>query len=341
MQRIESVDELEDVLSEPTPGLIQDMKRITGDIIVLGAGGKMGPGLARMARRASDAAGTKRRIIGVSRFADPAARHGLNAADVETVSCDLMEPGAVAGLPDAPNVVYMAGTKFGTTGAESATWAQNAYLPGIICARYKGNRITAFSSGNVYPFTKLASGGSVETDEPGPRGEYAWSVLGRERVIQFFSARDATPALLLRLNYSCELRYGVLVDIARRVHEGTPVGLDMGYFNVIWQRDANAVALRSLLHARSPAAILNITGAEVLSVREVAEELARRMGKTVTFSGSESADALLNNSSKAFGLFGKPLTGSAEMMDLVADWVARGGASIGKPTHFDARDGKF
>ncbi len=294
-----------------------------------------------MARRASDAAGTRRRIIAVSRFSDPAALQGLKAAGVETISCDLMEQGAAAKLPDAPNVVSMAGTKFGTTGAESATWAQNAYLPGVICMRYRGSRITVFSSGNVYPFTKPASGGCVETDEPGPRGEYAWSVLGRERVIQYFGARDATPALLLRLNYSCELRYGVLVDIARRVHEGKPVGLAMGYFNVIWQRDANAFALRSLLEARSPAAILNITGAEVLSVREVAGALARRMGKTVTFSGSESPDALLSNSSKAFGLFGKPMTGAAEMIDLVADWVARGGASIGKPTHFDARDGKF
>jgi nucleoside-diphosphate-sugar epimerase len=341
MPRITSIEELEDVLSEPTPGLIQDMKRLAGDIVVLGAGGKMGPGLARMAKRASDAAGTPRRIVAVSRFSDPAALEGLSAAGVETVSCDLMDQGAVGRLPDAPNVVYMAGTKFGTKGAEAATWAQNAYLPGIVCGRYRGSRITAFSSGNVYSFTEPGSGGSVETDEPGPRGEYAWSVLGRERVIQFFSARDVTPALLLRLNYACELRYGVLVDIARRVHEGKPVRLDMGSFNVIWQRDANAVALQSLREARSPAAVLNITGPEVLSVREVALELAKRMGRPVAFTGAEAPDALLNNAAKAFGLFGRPLTGAAEMMDLVADWVSRGGASLGKPTHFDSRDGTF
>jgi nucleoside-diphosphate-sugar epimerase len=260
---------------------------------------------------------------------------------VETVSCDLMDPGALDRLPDAPNIVYMAGTKFGTTGAEAMTWAQNAYLPGLVCARYRKCRITAFSSGNVYPFSSPAAGGSVETDAPGPKGEYAWSVLGRERVMQYFSERDGTPVLLLRLNYSCELRYGVIVDIAKRIHEGAPVGVDMGWFNVIWQRDANAVALQSLSQARSPAAILNITGPEVLSVREVATELGRRLGKPVTFTGREAPDALLNNSTKAFSLFGRPSTGIPVMLDLIADWVSHGGASIGKPTHFDSRDGKF
>ena len=341
MQHQGTVADLEESLSEPTPGLVRFMKALSGDILVLGAGGKMGPGVARMAKRASDAAGTTRRIIAVSRFSDPAALQGLEASGVETASCDLMDRGALDRLPDAPNVVYMAGTKFGTTGAEAATWALNACLPGNICARYAASRITAFSSGNVYPFTSPSSGGSVETDQPGPRGEYAWSVLGRERVMQYFSVRQGTPVLLLRLNYSCELRYGVLVDIARRIHEGAPVGLDMGYFNVIWQRDANAMALQSLSEARSPAAILNLTGPEILSVREIAAELGRRMGKSVAYSGTESPDALLNNASRAFTLYGMPLTGTAEMLDLVAGWVSRGGASIGKPTHFDARDGEF
>ena len=317
------------------------MEKLQGDLVVLGAGGKMGPGLARMAKRASDAAGVHRRVIAVSRFSDPAARQGLQAAGVETVSCDLMNPSALRLLPNAPNVIFMAGTKFGTTGAEAATWAQNAYLPGLVCERYRGSRITAFSSGNVYPFTSPLAGGSVESDTPGPRGEYAWSVLGRERVMQFFSSRDSTPTLLLRLNYSCELRYGVLVDIARRILEGTPVSVDMGYFNVIWQRDANAMALQSLALARSPAAVLNLTGPEVLLVREVAAELGKRMQKPVRLTGTEAPDALLNNASQAFSLFGRPITGIGEMMDLVADWVSRGGANIGKPTHFDARDGRF
>jgi nucleoside-diphosphate-sugar epimerase len=339
--RIESVEKLEQVLSEPTPGLVQGMTSFPGDIIILGAGGKMGPSLARMARSAANAAGDRRRVIAVSRFSDPVALRGLKDAGVETISCDLMDRDAVARLPDAPNVIFMAGTKFGTTGAEAMTWAQNAYLPGLVCARYRQSRITAFSSGNVYPFTSPSSGGSVETDAPSPKGEYAWSVLGRERVMQFFSERDGTPVLLLRLNYSCELRYGVVADIARRVHEQAPVGVDMGYFNVIWQRDANAIALQSLSQARSPAAILNITGPEILSVREVATELGKRMGRPVTFTGRESPDALLNNASKAFALFGKPATGIIEILDLVADWVSRGGASIGKPTHFEARDGRF
>jgi nucleoside-diphosphate-sugar epimerase len=336
-----TVEELESALSEPTPGLVQGMKDIPGDIIILGAGGKMGPSLARMARRAADASGDRRRVVAVSRFSDPAVLRGLKDAGVETVSCDLMDAGAVSRLPDAPNVVYMAGTKFGTTGAEATTWAQNAYLPGLVCERYRKSRITAFSSGNVYPFTSPASGGSVETDAPGPKGEYAWSVLGRERVMEYFSQRDGTPVLLLRLNYSCELRYGVLVDIARRIYEGAAVGLDMGHFNVIWQRDADAVALQSLSQARSPAAVLNITGPEVLSVRDVGAELGRRLGKRVTFTGREASDALLNNATKAFSLFGKPSTGIPAMLDLIADWVSHGGASIGKPTHFDSRDGKF
>jgi nucleoside-diphosphate-sugar epimerase len=340
-KRIGTVEELEDALSTPTAGLVAGMKDLAGDIIVLGAGGKMGPGLARMAKRAADAAGTKRRVVAVSRFSDPAARAGLETAGVEVIPCDLMAPGAVDALPDAPNVIYMAGTKFGTTGAEAATWAQNAYLPGLVCERYKASRIVAFSSGNVYPFSAPTSGGAVETDAASPRGEYAWSVLGRERVVQFFSARNGTPSLLLRLNYSCELRYGVIVDIARRIHEGKPVGVDMGFFNVIWQRDANAVALQSLSQARSPAAILNITGPETLSVRDVAAKLGTLMGRGVSFTGTEAPDALLNNSRRAFQLFGKPETGAEEIMQLVADWVARGGASIGKPTHFDARDGKF
>ncbi len=339
--RIASTEQLEDVLSQPTPGLIEGIKDTPGDIIILGAGGKMGPSLARMARRACDAAGDRRRVIAVSRFSSPAVLKGMNEAGVETISCDLMDQDAVARLPDAPNVVYMAGTKFGTTGAEAMTWAENAWLPGIVCARYREGRIAAFSSGNVYAFTTPSSGGSVETDLPSPRGEYAWSVLARERVMQYFSERNGTPVLLLRLNYACELRYGVIVDIARRVQEGTPVGVDMGWFNVIWQRDANEAALRSLSLARSPAAVLNIAGPETLSVREVAAELGKRMARTVSFTGRESADALLSNASKAFALFGKPPTKIHALLDLVADWVAHGGASLGKPTHFDSRDGKF
>jgi nucleoside-diphosphate-sugar epimerase len=338
---IASIPELENALSEPAAGLAEGMRATPGDIVVLGAGGKMGPSLARMARRASDAGGDDRRVFAVSRFSNPAVLRGLQEAGVETVCCDLMDEDAVRRLPDAPNVVYMAGTKFGTTGAEPLTWAENAWLPGIVSARYRGSRITVFSSGNVYAFTPPSSGGSVETDPPSPRGEYAWSVLARERVMQYFGERSGTPLLLLRLNYACELRYGVIVDIARRVWEGAPVAVDMGWFNVIWQRDANAVALNSLALARSPAAILNVTGPETLSVREVAAELGKRLGRQVSFTGQESGDGLLSNASKAAALFGKPPVGISAMLDMVADWVAHGGASLGKPTHFEARDGRF
>ncbi len=341
MQEMRSVDQLEDALSEPTGPLVQSLSELDGDILVLGAGGKMGPTLARMASRALHAAGLKRRVLAVSRFTDSAARSRLEAAGVQTIACDLLDEAALRALPDAPNVIYMAGMKFGTTGNEPMTWAQNAYLPGVVVRRYRGSRMVVFSSGNVYGLTPVARGGSVETDQPRPEGEYAWSVLARERIVQYASSRDGTRAVLLRLNYACELRYGVLVDIARQVFDDSPVGLAMGSFNVIWQGDANAMALRALALAASPPMVLNLTGPEVLSVREVAQRFGALLDRKVTYTGQESADALLSNAGRAFQLLGRPGIDAERLMERVAAWVESGGASLGKPTHFESRDGRF
>lgn len=338
---ITDIDGLEDALSEPTPGVIESLGRLKGDIVVLGAGGKMGPSLARMAMRASDAAGAARKVIAVSRFSNPEAVRRLKAAGVEIVPCDLLDEAGLARLPDAPNVVYMAGMKFGATGNEPLTWVQNAFLPGLVCRRYRQSRIAAFSSGNVYGLASIASGGSRETDPTDPVGEYAWSVQGRERMFQHFSATGGTPVTLIRLNYACELRYGVLVDIARKVHAGQPVNVAMGCFNIVWQGDANAMALQCLELATCPALVLNVTGPWIVKVREAAARFGTLMGKRVKLEGEEAPDALLANAAAAGELFGPPTVGLDELVERIADWVARGGASLGKPTHFESRDGKF
>jgi nucleoside-diphosphate-sugar epimerase len=340
-KRIATVDALEDALSEPTPGVVESMKRLDGDILVLGAGGKMGPSLACMARRACDAAGVSRTVIAVSRFSNGAARERLTAAGVETVACDLLDEAGLAALPDAPNVVYMSGMKFGSTGNEPLTWVQNAFVPGLVCRKYRKSRIAAFSSGNVYGLVPVASGGSRETDPTDPVGEYAWSVLGRERMFQHFSAAFGTPVTLIRLNYACELRYGVLVDIARKVAAGKPVSVDMGSFNIVWQGDANARALQCLELACSPALVLNVTGPWIVRVREAAARFGEIMGKKVKLEGREAPDALLGNAAAAEELFGPPSVTLEEMIEAIADWVMQGGESLGKPTHFESRDGRF
>ena len=340
-QRIPDIDALDERLSEPTPGVIQALTRLPGDIVILGAGGKMGPSLARMARRAADAAGGRRRVIAVSRYSDRTAEARLRSWGVETISCDLLDDAQVQALPEAPLVVYMAGMKFGTTGNEPQTWALNAFLPGVVCRRYRRSRIMAFSSGNIYGMVPLSSGGSRESDAPGPVGEYAWSVLARERVFQHFCASSSIPTLLLRLNYACEMRYGVVVDIARCIAAGQPVSLSIAWLNTIWQRDANAMALQALEHTAVPARILNLTGPETLRVRDVATRLGQLMRAPVTFEGAESDAALLNNAGAALDLFGPPSVGADLLLEMVADWVSRGGESLGKPTHFGSTDGRF
>jgi nucleoside-diphosphate-sugar epimerase len=317
------------------------MRRLAGDVIVLGAGGKMGPSLAKLARRASDAAGTTRRVIAVSRFSSSEARDELENSGVETVSCDLLDRDDVAKLPDCENVLFLAGRKFGSSGRSDLTWAMNTVVPANAAYRYRRSRIVAFSTGNVYPFVSAASGGSIETDEVQPRGEYAQSCLGRERVFEFFSNEYGTKCLIFRLNYAVDLRYGVLVDIARKVYDGQPVDLTVAYFNTIWQGDANSYALRCLELCESPPRTLNVTGAEIISVREAAEFYARRFQREVVFRGEESGEALLNNSTLCRQLLGEPEVKLEELMEWVARWVEVGGKSLNKPTKFEVSDGKF
>lgn len=338
---IESIDQLEDALSEPTPGAIEAMRRLEGDILMLGVAGKMGPTLARMAWRASALAGKPRRVIGVSRFSIQAREAELQSHGIETIRCDLLDESAVNHLPDVPNVIFLAGMKFGSTGRESLTWAMNSYLPAIVCKKFARSRIVAFSTGNIYGLVPANGSGSVETDEPNPPGEYAMSCVGRERIFEHFSRTLKIPTVLVRLNYAGELRYGVLVDLARQILEGRSVDLGMGWFNTIWQADANAIALQCFDHASSPPLLLNLTGPEKLNVRETCEQLARQMGKKVSFTGEEKPAAFLNNSNRAFELFGKPRVGADELIARVAGWVKHGGAVLGKPTHFESRDGKF
>jgi nucleoside-diphosphate-sugar epimerase len=338
---IKTIEELEDILSEPTPDVIETLGRLKGDIMVLGAGGKMGPTLTKMAKRASDAAGVKRRVIAASIFPSTPDKLGLQAAGIETIDCDFLDPDQLNALPDAPNVVFMVGMKFGSSGAEGLTWAINAFLPGTIAMKYRNSRIVAFSSGNIYQFTPTNSGGSSETDPIGPIGEYAMSVLGRERVLTHFSSSLNIAVSLIRLNYAIELRYGVLVDIARKVFTGEPVDVSNGYVNVIWQADANAMTLQAFDRAASPPFVVNVSGPEILSVREVAKQYGELMGKEPIIEGKESPDALLSNGSLGYKLYGKPKVTARQMMEWIADWVSRGGESIGKPTHFETRNGKF
>ena len=336
-----SLEELEERLSRPTPAVIDLMRDLSGDIIVLGAAGKMGPSLTRMAKRASDEAGTSRRVIAVSRFSTPGSAVAFEQHGIETIAVDLLAANAVAYLPHAPNVFHMAGMKFGATGQEPLTWAMNAWLPGLVCERFRRSRIAAFSTGNVYGLVPVEHGGSKEEDALNPAGEYAMSCLGRERIFEHFSLTHGTPVSLIRLNYACDLRYGVLVDIARKVWNDEPVDVTMGYFNTIWQGDANALSLLSLGKAQSPAWTVNLTGTATLEVREVAKRFGEMFGKPVQIEGQEAPDALLSNPYRSFIDLGVPFIRDEELVEWVASWVSRGGESLGKPTHFESRDGKF
>jgi nucleoside-diphosphate-sugar epimerase len=339
--KIETVQQLEEMMSRPSQADIAAMCDIDGDVIILGVGGKMGPTLAQLIRRSADAAGKRVRVIGVARFTDKAVPDALRTHGIEPIACDLLEQDELEKLPDAENVIFMAARKFGTTGAEHLTWAINTQLPTLVARRYRNSRIVCFSSGNVYPLVPATQGGATERTPTAPQGEYAQSVLGRERVFEHASNRWGTKVVLLRLNYAIDLRYGVLVDIARSVFERRPVDLRMPLVNVIWQGDANSVCLRSMAHCSSPPLILNLTGPETLSTRWIAEQFAERFGLEASFTGQESNYALLNNAAKCHRLFGYPTVTPEEMIDWIADWIAEGGTLSNKPTHFQAQDGKF
>jgi nucleoside-diphosphate-sugar epimerase len=334
-------EELEERHSRPTPAVVDELSQVKGDIIVLGAGGKMGPSLARMAERALRQSGSRSHVIAVARFSSARSRESVERAGVRTISCDLLDRAAVGTLPDAAGLIFMAGTKFGTSGAEAATWATNCHLAGLVAERYPRAPTVVFSSGNVYPLVPVTSGGAMEETRPAPVGEYAQSVLGRERIFEFFSRRHGTPVTILRLNYAVELRYGILLDVASKVRRGEPIDLRMGYVNVIWQGDANAVALRCLSLADSPPVVLNVTGAETISVRRLAERFAQRFGCAPRFCGEEAEDALLSNADRARQRFGPYAVSLDTAIEWVARWIETGGPRLAKPTHFERRDGSF
>ncbi|MCC6492712.1 MAG: NAD-dependent epimerase/dehydratase family protein [Pirellulales bacterium] len=336
------VAQLEHALSEPSDELIRVLSRIEGDMIVLGVGGKMGPSLARMIRRAFDAAGSSRRVIGVSRFSNASLAAALRSDGVETIEGDLLSGSFVRSLPRVENVFYLVGMKFGTVSDAAQTWASNTYLAGLVADHFRESRIAALSTGNVYGMVPIDAGrGSVETDPPAPTGEYAMSVLGRERVFEHFSRALRTPISIVRLNYATEFRYGVLVDLAKKVRRGEPISLTMGYFNAIWQRDACEMIVRSLEYANSPPLILNVTGVERLSCRRVCERFGELLDKDVRFMGVESETALLSDPGLAVSLFGPPLTPVDEIIAGTAQWISRGGETWNKPTQFEVRDGKY
>lgn len=337
MNGFADIDALDAFMASPNPGLVADLAAAPGDILILGVAGKMGPTLARLARNAAP----DRRIIGVARFTEPGLRAKLDAHGIETIATDLLDRSAVEALPRAPNVMFMAGMKFGASGNQPLTWAMNTYVPALVADTFRRSRIVAFSTGNVYPMLPVIQGGATERISPAPVGEYAQSCLGRERMFEHFSMAHGTAGRLFRLNYAIDLRYGVLFDIASKVASGAPVDVTMGHVNVIWQGDANAQALRCLAHCTAPTTPINCSGPETLSVRMLADEFGRRFGREPATTGTESTTALLTNTAVANATFGYPSVTLAQMLDWTTDWVAKGGASLGKPTKFEVRSGAF
>jgi len=333
--------DLEERLSRPDEAVVAAMRAVPGDLMILGVGGKMGPSLARLAQRACQLSGIARRVIAVARFSDESLVAQLAADGIETMRCDLLDRPQLLALPEVPNVVFMAARKFGTSGSEYLTWALNTYLPGLVADRFRHSRIVAFSTGNVYPLRSVNEGGATELTLVAPVGEYAQSALGRERMFDYAFQQWGTPVAILRLNYAIDLRYGVLLDIGSAVYERRPVNLRMGLVNVIWQGDANAACLRSFEHCQSPPNVLNITGPETLSIRQLALEFGRRFGVEPVWDGEETPTALLNCASKAHQLFGYPSVTAQQLIDWTAHWISIGGPTLRKPTHFSVRDGKF
>ena len=340
-EKIADVSELEKLLSIPGTELVEMMRRLDGDIMILGVAGKMGVTMAQLAVNAIKEAGVKKRVIGVARFSNKDEQKKLEASGVETVVCDLLDREQVSRLEKVDNIIFMAGRKFGTGGSEELTWAMNVLAPEYVCEHFKESRIVAFSTGCVYPIESIESCGSTEETNPAPVGEYSQSCLGRERVFQYYSKKNGTKILLFRLNYSIDLRYGVLHDIALNIQNGQPVDNSVGFFNCIWQGDANSNALRALELCEAPCAVLNVTGPEICSVSYAAEKMGSIMGREVFYKGEPGKSGYLNCSAKMCRLFGYPSVSLEQMIIWQAHWLADGNISIGKPTHFEVNNGKF
>jgi nucleoside-diphosphate-sugar epimerase len=337
-ERLRDVEQLEDVMTAPSPGLLAQFGELAGDLIILGVGGKIGPTLARLARRAAPG----RRVVGVARFSEKGLREKLTAAGIECIAADLLDRKEIDALPKLANVVFMAGRKFGSAGHEDLTWAMNAYVPALIAQAFARSRIVAYSTGCVYPYVDVHHGGATETTPATPPpGAYANSCVAREAMFQYFSHLLDTPGRIIRLNYAIDMRYGVLHDIAARVLAGQPINLAAGHVNVIWQGDANAMVLRALAHCTVPSSPLNVSGPETISVRWLARCFGERLGKAPVLTGTESAEAWLVNTAEATRLFGYPSVPLGRLINWTADWVGRGMPSLGKDTHYDARDGNF
>ena len=339
MSDITALDEsgLEDVLSEPTDATSNVLSDLSGSIVVLGAGGKMGPTLAMMLRKAAP----ERNIYAVSRFSDKAAQTRIEQARIKTIELDLLDESQYAKLPHAQNVFFLAGMKFGSSGNQPLTWAMNSFVPALVARHYRDSKIVVFSTGNVYPLVGIDGGGATEDTAPGPIGEYAQSCLGRERMFEYFSQLHATTVTIVRLNYANEPRYGIIVDLTTKILNDEPIDLSMGAVNLIWQRDANDYIIRAITLARSPAAILNVTGPDTIGVRRLAEQIGRELGREPKFVCRQAQSALLSDASRCSSTFGRPQTTVEQMVSMIAKWVASGKQTLNKPTKYDVRDGKF
>lgn len=334
-------EKLNELLTTPSEKLVEDIAKIKGDIMVLGAGGKMGPTLCILAKNAIKKAGVQKRVIAVSRFSDPIATELLKSNGVETISCDLLDHDSLEALPEVENVIYMAGRKFGTDGQEYLTWAMNATLPAFVAYKFRKSNIVVFSSGNIYPIVPLSSGGCTEDDKVGPVGEYAMSCLARERAFEYAANQYGTKIFIYRLNFAVDLRYGVLFDCAKKIMDGTPISLSTPCFNFIWQGSANEIAIRGLLHCAAPACKMNVTGPETVSIKAAAQKLGRLLGKEPVFEGAEEGNAYLNNASRAMELFGYPDVSAETLIRWQAEYILDGGRTINKPTHFEERKGSY
>jgi hypothetical protein len=336
-ETITDIAALDELLCRPSQALIDDLRKVDGDIMVLGVGGKMGPTLAGLAK----AALPDRKVIGVARFSEPGVREWLAARGIETIACDLLDQAAIKALPKASNIIFMAGRKFGAEGNPALTWAMNSHVPALVAQAFRGSRVVAFSTGCVYPFVPVNGKGASEAMPPNPPGEYAQSCVGRERLFEYFSDQFKTPGRLFRLNYAIDMRYGVLHDIATKVFSGKPIDVSLGHVNFIWQGDAAAQALRCLAHCDTPTSPINVSGHEILAVRDLAQQFGKLLGQAPVLVGKEEPTAWLTDTSQATKLFGLPVVDTDQMIRWTADWVARSMPSLGKPTRYEVRDGRY